>query len=115
MLQRLRDHIATCLDRALDADQRAEQTRDPATKHEYSQLARSWRHLARSYQFVESLESFLLDERGQIPRRMATCRFCGKEMRLISSEPHELFKNLDLYRFSCDCGNDAEMYIARET
>ena len=33
----------------------------PETKAEYIRLARGWVHLARSYEFVESLERFLLD------------------------------------------------------
>jgi hypothetical protein len=61
MLQRLADHIADCLARAADAERLAAATEDPRIQTQYSEIARRWRHLARSYQFVESLERFLLD------------------------------------------------------
>jgi len=61
MLQRLGDHIKACLDRAREADERAARTDDPKQKDEYSEMAARWRVLARSYQYVESLERFLLD------------------------------------------------------
>jgi hypothetical protein len=61
MLLRLSQHIAACLERAREADARAANSSDPARKAEYEAIARSWRNLARSYEFVESLERFLLD------------------------------------------------------
>jgi len=61
MLQRLGDHIAACLDRAREADERAARTDDPKQKDEHSEMAARWRVLARSYQYVETLERFLLD------------------------------------------------------
>jgi hypothetical protein len=61
MLQRLAGHIADCLGRAADAERLAATTGDPRIQSEYSEIARRWAHLARSYQFVESLERFLLD------------------------------------------------------
>jgi hypothetical protein len=35
---------------------------DPGIRSDNEMLAQSWRHLARSYQFVESLERFLADK-----------------------------------------------------
>jgi hypothetical protein len=61
VLQRLGDHIKACKQRAIDAQRRAEKTNDPALKAEYSALGDQWAHLARSYEFAESLERFLLD------------------------------------------------------
>jgi hypothetical protein len=61
MLLRLSQHIAACFERAREADARAAKSGDPAQKTEYEAIARSWRNLARSYEFVESLERFLLD------------------------------------------------------
>jgi len=58
MLQKIADHIKTCLDRAAEAEDRASQTDNPNVKAQYAQLAKSWRHLARSYEFVESLDDF---------------------------------------------------------
>jgi hypothetical protein len=61
MLQKLGDHIADCLERASAAEQRGKETADPALRADNERMAASWRHLARSYEFVESLERFLLD------------------------------------------------------
>ena len=61
MLQKLGDHIEACLKRAAIAEQRASDVTDPALKADYLALARQWTHLARSYEFSESLERFLLD------------------------------------------------------
>jgi hypothetical protein len=60
MLQKLSVHIAACHSRAADCRQRAEQTNDAAARTEFLDLETGWRHLAGSYEFVESLERFLL-------------------------------------------------------
>jgi hypothetical protein len=60
VLERLSDHIHTCYVRAEKAEQRAGQADEPQ-KSQDLQLARWWAQLARSYEFVESLERFLLD------------------------------------------------------
>jgi hypothetical protein len=59
MLLKVSGHILNCLERAADAEHRAVQSTDAGTRRENELLAQSWRHLARSYQFVESLERFL--------------------------------------------------------
>jgi hypothetical protein len=64
MLQRLSQHIAECYERAADCKRRAEHTSDPARKTELLDFERTWAHLARSYEFVESLEQFLLTARN---------------------------------------------------
>ena len=61
MLLKLSGHISSCLERAANAEQRAEQATNPAIRSDNEMLAQSWRHLARSYEFVESLERFLAD------------------------------------------------------
>lgn len=61
MLLKLSGHITNCLERAASAEQRALDSTDPATRTDNEMLAQSWRHLARSYEFVESLERFLSD------------------------------------------------------
>ena len=61
MLQKLGDHIQACLKRAADAENRAAENINPGLKAEYTALANQWTHLARSYEFAESLERFLLD------------------------------------------------------
>jgi len=61
MLQRLGDHIRNCMDHAAEAEAIAARSSDPQVKAEYLEMAQRWTQLARSYQFVESLERFLLD------------------------------------------------------
>jgi hypothetical protein len=61
VLQKLSEHIADCLGRAADAERRAALTSDETIRVDNEKIARSWRLLASSYQFAESLERFLLD------------------------------------------------------
>lgn len=61
MLQRLSGQISDCLERAADAERRAAATTDPGLRRDYEHIARTWRQLAASYQFSETLERFLLD------------------------------------------------------
>jgi len=63
MLQKLEDHIAEALARAAAAERRSAEASDAMIGDEHDKIAKSWRHLAASYQFVESLERFLLDAR----------------------------------------------------
>jgi hypothetical protein len=102
------------------------QMADPVLRDEHSEIARVWRHLARSYEFVESLERFLHDKqkaqslnkqkaKDAVLYLAAVCPSCRKQMRLIGSEPHERYRDLDLYRFICHCGHVAETYVARES
>src|SRR5262245_50790034 len=60
MLQKLSAHIAACHTRAADCRRRADQANDAGAKSELLDLEQSWRHLASSYEFVESVERFLL-------------------------------------------------------
>jgi len=60
MLQRLGAHIEACYERAGKAEELA--TGAVAdSKNYYLQMAMWWSQLARNYEFVESLERFLLD------------------------------------------------------
>jgi hypothetical protein len=61
MLLRLGGHISNCLERATDAERRALETTDSSIRSDNEMLAQSWRLLASSYQFVQSLERFLAD------------------------------------------------------
>jgi len=63
MLQKLSHHIAACLERAADCRRRAEQTTDAAMKADLLDMEARWTHLAGSYEFVESLERFVLSAR----------------------------------------------------
>jgi hypothetical protein len=61
LLQKLGDHIKTCIEHAAKAEQHAAEVTDPELKADYLALAGQWTHLAQSYEFSESLERFLLD------------------------------------------------------
>jgi hypothetical protein len=61
VLQKLGEHIAEALEHAAAADQRAASVTDPELRLDNERMARTWRLIARTFQFVESLEQFLLD------------------------------------------------------
>lgn len=61
MLQKLSTHIGECWLRAEEEDRRAGESTDARLRTDHERMAKSWRHLARSYQFIESLERFLID------------------------------------------------------
>ena len=59
MLHKVSEDIRECYDRAAEAGQRAKATANPKLKAEYLDMQRRWLRLAHSYEFSESLESFL--------------------------------------------------------
>jgi hypothetical protein len=63
MLQKLSHHIVACMERAADCRRRAEQTIDPAMKADLLDMETRWADLAGNYEFVESLERFVLSAR----------------------------------------------------
>lgn len=59
MLLRLSDHIWACYERAAEAERCA--TAEPGDRAFHLEMANRWAMLARSYEFAESLERFLVD------------------------------------------------------
>jgi hypothetical protein len=59
LLQRVHEGVATPLQRAAEAEARAQAVVDPKLRAEYEQTTGTWHALARSYQFQQSLESFI--------------------------------------------------------
>jgi hypothetical protein len=59
VLLRLSDHIRACYERAEDAERCA--MAEPENRTFHLEMAKRWALLARSYEFAESLERFLLD------------------------------------------------------
>jgi hypothetical protein len=116
MLQRLGDHIANCLGRADDAERRGLEMSNPAAKAETERMAKGWRYLARSYEFIESLERFLLDGRAvknALPPRPPQCPMCNRDMRLFGIEPDS--DTNDLFTFECtDCEHFEVMVVPAE-
>jgi hypothetical protein len=68
MIEKLNKHITDCLDQAAEAERRAAELVDSALQTRNERMSQMWRHLARSYQFVESLQRFLLDEKTRAPQ-----------------------------------------------
>jgi hypothetical protein len=59
LLLKVNQQISECLERAAEADARADVTNDAVGKSEYRRLADGWRTLARSYEFQGSLGRFI--------------------------------------------------------
>ena len=60
MLQSFSSHISECLQHAAEMELAAARC-DPLLRSEYEAIAQKWRLLADGFEFVESLEGFLLD------------------------------------------------------
>ena len=65
MLAKLSDHVTECVARAADTERRAREATDSQLRQDLFDIARRWRHLAESYQFVESLDRFIVDQKSQ--------------------------------------------------
>ena len=119
MLQKLGDQIADCWARAEEAECRASDATDAVMRADNERMAKTWRHLARSYELIEILERFLLDaERAKaaVSRgRTICCSNCGRGMRLLGIEPD--LDSRDVFSLQCvGCGHleiiGAELIIA---
>ena len=62
MLRRLDDHIKSCLQRAEQCKKAAGSQTDEEVRRHLLDLEQQWQHVAKSYEFIESLERFLLDQ-----------------------------------------------------
>jgi hypothetical protein len=68
MLVKVNDHVTECIARAADTERRAREATDSQLREDLIDTARRWRHLAESYQFVESLDRFIV---GQKPHHQS--------------------------------------------
>src|SRR5262245_48557634 len=59
MFQRLVERIAACNLHAVEFEEMARTASDNETAARYFLLAKSWRHVAKNYEFVGALERFL--------------------------------------------------------
>jgi hypothetical protein len=62
MLQELGEHISACLERAEQCREAAASEPDERVRQQLLDLEQQWQHVAESYQSIESLEGFLLDQ-----------------------------------------------------
>jgi hypothetical protein len=60
MLQNLRDEISACLERAEACREAAAHEPDERVREELLGLEKQWHDVARSYEFIETLEQFML-------------------------------------------------------
>jgi hypothetical protein len=69
MLQKLGPYISEAWQSAADAENRASSADSSELRVEYDRLAKSWRRLARSFEFAQTLERFILDrdKAGEAP------------------------------------------------
>jgi hypothetical protein len=65
MFQKLGDHIAACRKRAAECEAAAKEANDPALQKNLVDLGVQWEHVAKTYEFVASLERFLTDQQRQ--------------------------------------------------
>ena len=61
MLQKLGDHIRAYHERAAECAEQAKTETNEKIRADLLKMEKTWLHLAKSYEFVQSLESFLLD------------------------------------------------------
>ncbi len=61
MLQKLGDHIAEARKRAAECDEAARDAPDEKSRTNLVQMGKAWARVARAYEFVASLERFLMD------------------------------------------------------
>jgi hypothetical protein len=66
MLLKLGDHVADCHIRAAECEAQAREATNDGIKAEFLKMAKRWSHLARSYEFVETVERFLLDAHKKV-------------------------------------------------
>jgi len=66
MLLKLGDHVADCHIRAAECEAQAREATNDGIKAEFLKMAKRWSHLARSYEFVETVERFLLDAHKEV-------------------------------------------------
>ena len=64
VLQKLGDHIKNCLERSEHCTAAAATSSDAGVRTQLLDLALQWQHVAKSYEFIESLERFLIDQQN---------------------------------------------------
>ena len=67
MLQQLGDRIKTCQERAEQCREATASEIDERVHQQLLDLEQQWQLVAESYQFIESLERLLLDQRSLPP------------------------------------------------
>jgi hypothetical protein len=71
VLEKLGD-IKNCLERSEKCSAAAALSSEADVRAQLLDLARQWQHVAKSYEFIESLERFLIDQQNHsLPKEVA--------------------------------------------
>jgi hypothetical protein len=60
MLQKLGEYISACLQRADLCKEAAASETDDRVRRQFLHLEQQWQHVAKTYEFIETLEQFLV-------------------------------------------------------
>jgi hypothetical protein len=60
MFQRLGEYVSACLQRAGECRKAAASETDDHIRSQLLDLEQQWQHIAKSYEFIETLERFVL-------------------------------------------------------
>lgn len=45
--------------------------------------------------------------------RCQVCQTCGRQMQLVTIEPYPLYANIDMHKYTCECGQSEELFVCR--
>ena len=118
MLRKLSEEVRFAYDRAAALDDQAAHAPTEETRNALLTLQRSWLRFARSYEFVERLNTFTRHNRTKLEALRARvpevrCPKCRASMRLSVISPHARFVNLDERAYECLCGEQIAVAVAR--
>jgi hypothetical protein len=68
MLQKLSDDIRECYEHAEDCEHQAAQQSDPGLRQDFSDVARRWRFLAKSYETTEQITRWSPTKGRRVPQ-----------------------------------------------
>ena len=67
MFQRLGEYVSACLQRADERRKAAASETDDHIRSQLLDLEQQWQHIAKSYEFIETLERFVLTSHSLPP------------------------------------------------
>ncbi len=109
MLLRFEKHIAACNLRSAKLETMARGAPDKNAAAEYLRLAESWRHLAKNYEFVETLECFLQRaHQGEWPPKGQDLPRPPVGLDLFFEESDNFFEESDNLRIAARSKSDSE-------
>ena len=83
MLQQLGEYISACLQRADQCREAAAAETDDRVRGQFLALEQQWQHVAKSYEFIETLEQFL-HASHVLPPEVDKCRRTFPQNRRVA-------------------------------